>query len=320
MAIQDDRMPSRLPFVGEDGLMPVVSLPRSGRPSRLVYVRSFQDGNIWRVDTSGPGVAAASPRVIAISSTRANDMPQLSPDSRRVAFTSDRSGGWEIWVTEPDGSNAVKLSSLAARVAGYPHWSPDGDQIVFHANPAGQSEVFVVPATGGKVRKLTSNPALDAFPSFSHNGKWIYFTSKRTGEDRIWKIPAAGGDAVPVTTTVGYTPIESPDGAYLYYVDTVFTPSPHWRVPTAGGPRTKIVDGIVLGNFAVLERGIYSIDRPTGDTRLQYFDFATRKSTTVARNLGAVDIPLTSSRDGRTILVPRWDSSVDDLMLVENFR
>jgi hypothetical protein len=135
-----------------------------------------------------------------------------------------------------------------------------------------------------------------------------------------------------VTTTVGYTPIESPDGAYLYYVENVFAPSPLWRVPTAGGAPTKIVDGIVLGNFSVLERGIYyidrplgeggiyTIDRPTGDTRLQYLDFATGRSTTVARNLGAVDIPLTSSRDGRTILFPRWDSSVDDLMLVENFR
>jgi hypothetical protein len=40
----------------------------------------------------------------------------------------------------------------------------------------------------------------------------------------------------------------------------------------------------------------------------------------VARNLGNVDNPLTVSPDGRTILYSRTDSSVDDLMLVENFR
>ena len=62
------------------------------------------------------------------------------------------------------------------------------------------------------------------------------------------------------------------------------------------------------------------IDRPSGETRLEYFDFSTRRSTTVGRNLGNVDIPLTASPDGRTILFPRWDSSIDDLMLVENFR
>ena len=68
------------------------------------------------------------------------------------------------------------------------------------------------------------------------------------------------------------------------------------------------------------EGGTYYIDRSSGETRLQYFDFATRRSTTVARNLGHVDLPLTASPDGRTILYARVDSSVDDLMLVENFR
>jgi len=59
----------------------------------------------------------------------------------------------------------------------------------------------------------------------------------------------------------------------------------------------------------------------SGETRLQYFDFATRRSTTVARNLGNVFVgPLTASRDGPTIFFTRMDSSVDDLMLVENFR
>ena len=76
-----------------------------------------------------------------------------------------------------------------------------------------------------------------------------------------------------------------------------------------------------LGNFVVLDRGVYYMDRPSGETRLQYFDFATRKSTTVAGNLGKVFLAsLTASADGRAILYARVDSSADDLMLVENFR
>ena len=110
------------------------------------------------------------------------------------------------------------------------------------------------------------------------------------------------------------------------------TPSPLWRVPTSGGVAVKILDGVVLGAFAVLDRGIYyidrpaggggilNIDRPAGTTRLQYFDLATRRSTTVARNLGNVYLGLTASPDGRRIFYSRVDSSVDDLMLVENFR
>ena len=43
MNIAEGSTPERLPFVGEDGLMPAVSRPQPGRPSRLAYVRSFAD-------------------------------------------------------------------------------------------------------------------------------------------------------------------------------------------------------------------------------------------------------------------------------------
>ena len=72
--------------------------------------------------------------------------------------------------------------------------------------------------------------------------------------------------------------------------------------------------------FVVLERGIDYIDRSERESRLQFFDFATRKSITVAGNLGDVRLGLTASPDGRTILYTKLDSAVDDLMMVENFR
>jgi eukaryotic-like serine/threonine-protein kinase len=329
LVVPGESTPARLPFVGEDGLMPVVSRFQPGRPPRLVYIRSFQDFNIWRVETSAPGATASSPPVVSMSSMRETGMPQLSPDGRRVAFISKRMGETEIWVADPDGSNAVQLTSMrGAPATGYPHWSPDGELIVFHSH----RDIYVIPAAGGRARNLTSHPASDSFPSFARDGKWIYFNSNRTGKVLIWKIPASGGDAVQVTDNVAYAPFQSPDGADLYYVQAMLTPSPLWRVPASGGVPVKVLEGVVLGNFVVLERGIYyidrpsgeggmyTIDRPSGEARLQYLDFATRRSTTVARNLGNVDLPLTASPDGRTILYARLDSSVDDLMLVENFR
>ena len=74
---------------------------------------------------------------------------------------------------------------------------------------------------------------------------------------------------------------------------------------------------LIMRAFAVLEKGIYYIDR---ETRLQFFDFATQKSAIMARGLGDVRLGLTVSGDGRTILYTRRNSSIDDLMLVENFR
>jgi eukaryotic-like serine/threonine-protein kinase len=317
--------------VGEDGLMPVVSRPQPGRPARLVYVRSFQDSNVLRVETSAPGATASSPPVVSISSTREESHLQLSPDGRRVAFASNRSGEWEIWLADPDGANAVQLTSMGA-VSGSPRWSPDGQLIAFQSNFEGQWEVFVIPAAGGKPRNLTSRPTREGFPSFSRDGQSIYFFSNRSGKVQIWKIPVSGGNAVQVTTNGGLAAFESPDGAHLYYTQTLDTPSALWQMPASGGVPVKVLDGVVLVDFVVLERGIYYIDRPSGEgrilfidrppgeTRLQYFDFVTGGSTTVAHNLGNVAVGLTASPDGRTILFSRVDSSIDDLMLVENFR
>jgi hypothetical protein len=73
-------------------------------------------------------------------------------------------------------------------------------------------------------------------------------------------------------------------------------------------------------SFEVVESGIYYFERLTGESRLRYFDFATRQSTVAADNLGNVNPGLTASPDGRTILYSRVDTSINNLMLVENFR
>jgi Tol biopolymer transport system component len=329
LVVPGKNTPARLPFAGEDGIMPAAA--RVGQALRLIYVRNSFDTNIWRIGLSAAGAAASAPPAVAISSTRKDTTPQLSPDARRVAFVSERLGTSEIWVADPDGSNAVQLTSLGA-VSGAPCWSPDGERIVFQSNAEGQFEVYLVPAAGEKPRNLTSHTAADFRPSFSHDGQWIYFTSNRTGERRIWKLPVSGEDALQVTSDLAFAGFESPDGTYIYYNQTMETPSPLWRQPVSGGAPVKVLEGVVRAAFTVLQRGIYYIDRPSGaggllftdqpwgETRLRYFDLDTGETTTVAPNLGNVYLGLTASADGRTVLYSRVDSSVDDLMVVDNFR
>jgi WD40 repeat protein len=304
--------------------MPVVSRPQRGRPLRLVYIRNLVVTSIWRIDVSSPGAPASSPAVPAIASTQAHADPQFSPDGRRIAFESSRSGTGEIWLADPDGSNAVQLTSMRATMgasnAGSPRWSPDGQLIAFDANPEGHYGIYVIPVEGGKPRCLTPHPSDNNIPSFSRDGKWIYFASNRSGEYQIWRVPAAGGEAVQVTHNIGVVALESQDGAYVYYTQTLGARSALWRLPTSGGQPVKVLDGVVRWAFTVVEKGIYYIDQTAGESRLQFYDFATGRSTTVARNLGDVYNGLTVSPDGRTILYSKLDYSANDLMLVENFR
>jgi serine/threonine protein kinase len=75
-ATDETAKPSRLPFVGDDGMMPAVSRPSRGMQPRLVYARRLEDYNIWRVGIPRPGAPSAPARFDAISSTRSDKVPQ----------------------------------------------------------------------------------------------------------------------------------------------------------------------------------------------------------------------------------------------------
>ena len=321
LGISGEGTPERLPFVGEDGVAPIVSNPQAGRPSRLAYVRIYTDANIWRIETASPGAPATSPPAVTISSTRRDAIAHFAPDGLHVTFTSTRSGEHEVWRASASGADAVQLTFMGAN-PGWPRWSPGGEQIAFHSNPDGNGDIILVPAEGGKPRNLTAHPATDVFPTFSRDGRWVYFSSSRSGQSMIWKIPVSGGPAVQVSVGPGIMAVESPDGTSLYYTDSETTNSPAtlWRIPVAGGAAVKITDGVNSTGFDVVSGGIYYLERIAGVARIQYFDLASRKAITVARNLGNVEFGLAASPDGRTILFTRIDSSVNDLMLVENFQ
>ena len=66
-----------------------------------------------------------------IASTRHEGGPQFSPDGARIAFHSDRTGSFEIWVCDAVGSNLVQLTSFGGPLVGTPRWSPDGRRLAF---------------------------------------------------------------------------------------------------------------------------------------------------------------------------------------------
>jgi Tol biopolymer transport system component/predicted Ser/Thr protein kinase len=309
-----------LPFVGEDGVMPIVSPSAGDGSTRLAYVRSVADTNIWRIDMAEPGAPARSGPAVAISSTRSDGNPQLSPDGTRVALTSNRSGDPEIWLTDLDGGNAVQLTAMGASATGTARWSPDGTQVTFNSNVEGHWDVYTVGVAGGTPRRLTDHPGNDSASSFSSDGRWVYFNSNRTGDFQIWKMPVSGGTAVQVTHNGGYIALESPDGAHVYYTQTIAAASPLWRVSTTGGQPEKIADGVIWRCFAVLDGGVYYVDRAGGDTRLQYLELASRRASTVVTGLGQVHYGMTASDDGRTVFYTRVDATTNDLMLVDGFR
>jgi Tol biopolymer transport system component len=306
--------PERLPFAGEGSWQAAVS--SSGR--RLAYSVSYYDFNIWRVSIGEPGRAAGPPRLL-IYSTRPDRFPKYSPDGKRIAFESTRSGSSEIWVSDSDGSNSLKLTALGAAQHEAPVWSPDGRWIAFSAPLEGREDIFVVSAQGGEPRRVTNDPARAVQPQWSPDGHWIYFQSSRTGAAKIWKVPAERGEAL-LTQRMHLGPI-SADGGYVFF--TKGQGASLWKAPLEGGEETRVLDSFFASSFAMVKEGIYFIFRQEsgGQSRqsIKFHKFAdktTRLVLDLPKQPGSLDV----SPDGSTIVYAQQDQNVWDLVLVENFR
>jgi TolB protein len=71
-------------------------------------------------------------------------LPQWSPDGRRIAFQSNRSGQWEIWTIHPDGSGLMQLTDAGFALAA--SWSPDGRWLAYVSQPPGPRGTFLLEA------------------------------------------------------------------------------------------------------------------------------------------------------------------------------
>ena len=113
---------------------------------------------------TAPGGAAALPRESRPPAARTlvrvtfeeglQAQPTWSPDGRFVAYSSNQSGNFDIWVQPLGGGRAVQVTTDPSS-DWQPEWSPDGNSLVFRSERDGGG-IFVVPALGGRERRLAS--------------------------------------------------------------------------------------------------------------------------------------------------------------------
>ena len=292
----------------------------SKQAGRLAYVADRFDTNIWRVTLGAPGGKPARPAPL-IFSTEPDEYPAYSRDGRRIAFMSKRSGVWEIWVCDADGSNPIQLTSLGGKFAFGLRWSPDDRTIAFTLDTERKSEIYAISVNGGKHRLLIADAG--QWPYWSRNGEWLYFAAIRDGRLEISKRYFKGGDAIQITRNGGDHPEESPDGKAIYYSKGWPNSMSVWRVPVGGGEEVKVLDSVhVLGQWMVGQRGIYFFSEPDkqGHSDIRVYAFATGKvkklQTIDHRDIG---YSIAVSPDEQTIIYPQLDQAGSNLMLVENF-
>jgi len=294
--------------------------PATTPQGRFSFTEPVQQIVLEKFTFGVPGQAPIGRKKI-LESTRTVRFPSWSPDGRRIAFTSNRSGFDEIWRSDADGENLVQLTAFNAPVAAVPRWSPDGKSIAFLSQSGGNTDIYVISAEGGAPRRMTTETSADIDPAWSLDGKTIYFSSNRSEAFQIWKMPATGGAAEQVTFEGGRRPHISPDG-YLYYIKA-WTARSVWRRPVQGGKEEVVLDESVHSNgfWGPSTGGVYYID-PLG--ALRFFDVRSRRDSgplvEVLLSEIRIDSGMAVSPDGHSVLIPRVRESGTNIMVVDRFR
>jgi Tol biopolymer transport system component/DNA-binding winged helix-turn-helix (wHTH) protein len=270
-------------------LVRVAALPGEERPAssrnRVRWIWAFgvlQAVVIMTLTLAMPNDDDRPPRLQAIRqmtvSLGLDQHPAFSPDGSSIAFSSDRSGRFEIYVRPmTPGAREIQITSDGQQNLD-PTWSPDGKFIAYRSEA--RNGIFVVPALGGVARRLTD---FGSQPSWSPDGTRIAFSSTSApslvpidlappNDSAIWIVPAAGG--TPESLTKPHEPPSkhnfpswSPDGKSVVFVSHLGGPSTIWSASVPGGALSKIRasnSGMFYPTYAADGKAIYFVAATPG--------------------------------------------------------
>jgi len=205
----------------------------------------FSKGYVWAI-YPGYDLFSAAPNgtdLKQITNTPGYDAEAvISPNGKRVTFTSMRNGDLDIYTMDLDGRNVKQLTSEIGYDGG-PFWSYDSQWIVFRAHhPRTEKDIadykgllkenlirptaldiWVMKADGSGKRQITNNGKANFAPYFFPDGKRVIFSSNAAdprGRDfdlYVISVDGTGLERITTNPTFDGFPMFSPDGKKLVF-------------------------------------------------------------------------------------------------------
>jgi Tol biopolymer transport system component len=147
---------------------------------------------------------------------RSDLVPVFSPDGAQLAFTSNRGGRFNPYITS--APNRERMIADVGTTGGYPlDWSPDGQSLLYW----GDEDLWIIPVDGsGKPYTYAQSKFEEREATFSPDGRWIAYASNESGRFEIYlqPFPDQGGRRYPVSSQGGSGTAWRRDGKELFYV------------------------------------------------------------------------------------------------------
>jgi tricorn protease len=149
--------------------------------------------------------------------------PAWSPDGKSIAYFSDASGEYQLYIRDQDGLQAPKIIDLGPDASFFyaPHWSPDSKRIAFADK---HLRLWYVDAAGGKPVKIDTGLrggfGATTELSWSPDSQWIAYTRDLESQMRaVFFYSLATHSTQQITDGMSNAahPIFDPSGKYLYF-------------------------------------------------------------------------------------------------------
>ncbi len=202
--------------------------PSVSRDAKLIVFASTQHRSTADIYSKRVGANV----ITQLTNDPAEDvMPAISPDGSRIAFASNRTGNWDIWVMPSAGGKAVQITSDPAHEL-HPSWSPDGSQLVFCrlGEASGRWELWVLDVQMSQVAQFIGEGLFPEWCPVSGTGldgaDRILFQRSRERGDRgfaVWAIDYADGQSGSPTQIASsdraayVNPTWSPDARHVVF-------------------------------------------------------------------------------------------------------
>jgi Tol biopolymer transport system component len=175
----------------------------------------------------------------------------------KIAFSSNRTGSWDIYIMNRDGENQAKITD---KITGDLNtsiddisisWSPDGKKIAFDSRARGKFDVYTADSDGRNVSILTTDPSHDCFPAWSPDGSQIAFASNRDDNFEIYVKNSDGSGKQRLTDNPAAElfPSWSPDGTKIAFTSDRDGNDEIYVMNSDGSNQTRVTDNIIADSY-----------------------------------------------------------------------